>query len=418
MKIRQIIFSVTLLTAFMMPKAQQPLTMDSVEAAIRNNHPAIKMLEAEAKSMDEEAKGAYSWMPPELGAGFFQTPYNPRNWKSMDGQPGMGMFMISVQQMFPNRKSQEADFAYMQAKSSVERQRKEVVLNELLYTARANYYDWIVLEKKLKILNDNYNLLHFMIQSAEIRYKNGLGKIGAYYKAKAAIAGIDNQKLKLENEIAQKRIAINTAMNRNPLDSIVIDTSISWMQFDPALFDSASLRKQRSDISVLEQSIKVNQLERESELTKLKPQFGIKYDHMTQLGNRPFMFSLMGMVRIPLTKWSSRMNKAKAESLLWQSEVLRSQQEMILNEATGMSASALTELVALKRQLGLYQDQIIPALQKNFKTMELGYEQNTEELFELFDAWEALNNMQMESLDQLQKALSMQAALMKLAEIK
>jgi outer membrane protein TolC len=112
------------------------------------------------------------------------------------------------------------------------------------------------------------------------------------------------------------------------------------------------------------------------------------------------------------------MNKAKAESLLWQSEVLRSQQEMILNEATGMSASALTELVALKRQLGLYQDQIIPALQKNFKTMELGYEQNTEELFELFDAWEALNNMQMESLDQLQKALSMQAALMKLAEIK
>jgi outer membrane protein TolC len=66
----------------------------------------------------------------------------------------------------------------------------------------------------------------------------------------------------------------------------------------------------------------------------------------------------------------------------------------------------------------LYETQIIPALRKNFQTMQLGYEQNTEELFELFDAWDALNMTQIEYLDQLKAALLLQAELEKILEIK
>ncbi len=47
------------------------------------------MYDADIRSMDEAAKGARSWMPTELGAGFFMTPYNPKMWKAgmkdMDG---------------------------------------------------------------------------------------------------------------------------------------------------------------------------------------------------------------------------------------------------------------------------------------------------------------------------------------------
>ncbi|MBS1655069.1 MAG: hypothetical protein JSU05_09500 [Bacteroidetes bacterium] len=112
------------------------------------------------------------------------------------------------------------------------------------------------------------------------------------------------------------------------------------------------------------------------------------------------------------------MNKAKAESLVWQNEALKNQQQMIVNEATGMAGTSYTELELKKKQMLLYEQQIIPALRKNFQTMQLGYEQNTEELFELFDAWEALNMTQLDYLDQLQKALQMQAELMKIMELK
>jgi hypothetical protein len=50
--------------------------------------------------------------------------------------------------------------------------------------------------------------------------------------------------------------------------------------------------------------------------------------------------------------------------------------------------------------------------------MQLGYEQNTEELFTLYDAWETLNMTQLEYLDQLQQLLLMQVELERILEIK
>jgi len=415
---KRIIIMVGLTCFLYAANAQQVLRMEEIKTAIEKNHPSLKMLDAEARSMNEAAKGAYSWMPPELGAGFYMTPYNPEKWKVMDGQPGMGAVMLSGLQMFPNKKKQDAEYAFMNAQSSVELQKKNIIENELLYTARKNYYDWIVLEKKLKVLDENERLLNFMLQSAEIRYKNGLGKINAYYKAKAAIATVGNMKLMLSNEISQKRIMINTVMNRDVATSFSVDSNYEWVGFNGNMLTSTALMDQRSDIKVISKNIEVNRLQRVSELAKLKPELGIKYDHMMGWAKQPWLFSAMVMMKLPLAKWSSKMNKAKAESLVWQNEALVNQQQMIVNEASGMAASALTELELKKKQMNLYEQQIIPALRKNFQTMQLGYEQNTEELFELFDAWEALNMTQMDYFDQLQKALQMQAELMKILEIK
>jgi outer membrane protein TolC len=401
-----------------MAMSQQSLSMQEIQSAIEKNHPTLKMLDAEARSMNEAAKGAYSWDAPLLGAGFFQVPYDPGRWKSMNGEPGMGAIMISAQQMFPNKKRQTAEFNFMDAQSTIELQKKDVVKNELLFTARKNYYDWIVLEKKLKVLDENDRLLKFMMQSAEIRYKNGLGKISAYYKAKAALANVENMQLMLRSEIEQKRIAINIVMNRNTDEAFLVDTNYVWLNLNKAMFDSAALIKQRSDIKVIDRNIEVNSLQRKAELAKLKPEFGVQFNHMMGWARQPVMFTAMAMVKFPMAKWSSKMNKAKAESLVWQNEALKSQQQIIINEAAGMANSSYTELQLKKKQMLLYEQQIIPALRRNFQTMQLGYEQNTEELFELFDAWEALNMTQLDYLDQLQKALQMQAELMKIMEMK
>ena len=70
-----------------------------------------------------------------------------------------------------------------------------------------------------------------------------------------------------------------------------------------------------------------------------------------------------------------------------------------------------------KKQLLLFNENIIPALQKNYQTSQLAYEQNTEELFTLFDAWETLNLTQLEYLQQLQDLWMLQIALEKIFEI-
>ena len=109
---------------------------------------------------------------------------------------------------------------------------------------------------------------------------------------------------------------------------------------------------------------------------------------------------------------------ANISSLKWKAEALNAQKEMMINEYSGMAYGMRNEFDLKKKQLELYQSEIIPALKNNFKTMQLGYEQNTEELFMLYDAWEKLNMTQLEYLDILSKAFEMQVTIDRLIERK
>jgi outer membrane protein TolC len=401
----------------------QILQLDNVIDSIRASHPVVKMYDYEIRSMDEAAKGAKSWMPPEFSTGLWMTPYNPSLWKKMDDgmgntKEGMGQYMVGGQQMIPNKKKQNADAAYMQAMSSVEKEKKNASLNELINDAKQFYFDWIILEKKLAVLAQNEKLLNFMIKNAEIRYKNGMEKISAYYKAKAALGNVQNMQLMFENDIKEKRIRINTLMGRNAMAELGIDTSYQLDDYATLVFDSTLLYSSRSDLKSIDQEINLTWLKQETERQSLKPQFGIRYEHMFGFGGLPMQFSLMGMMKFPLAKWSSKMNKANIESLKWKAGALQSQKAMLLNEYSGMGYGMRNELLLKKNQLKLYENNIIPALKNNYKTMQLGYEQNTEELFMLFDAWETLYMTQLQYLELLNQALSIQVGIDRLIEKK
>jgi outer membrane protein TolC len=397
----------------------QTMKLTDIIDSITVSHPVVKMYNNEIRSMDEAAKGAKSWMPPEVSTGFWMVPYNTKLWKKDEmGAAGMGQYMIGGQQMFPNKKKQNADAAYMNAMSSVEKEKKNATLNELINDAKQFYYEWIILKKKLTILEQNERLLNFMIKNAEIRYKNGLEKISAYYKAKAALGNVQNMRLMYENDMIQKRIGINTLMSRNTFIEFDIDTTYRLNDYSALTFDSTLFYNSRSDLRAIDKDINLTRLKQETERQSLKPQFGIRYEHMFGFGQFPMQYTLMGMMKIPMAKWSSKMNKANIESLKWKAIALQSQKEMMANEYSGMSYSMWNELELKNKQLKLYDENIIPALRNNYKTMQLGYEQNTEELFMLFDAWETLYMAQLEYTEILNQALKLQVSIDRLIEKK
>lgn len=402
----------------------QVVKLNDILDTIQALNPNLKMYDAEIRSMDETAKGAKAWMAPEVGTGFFMTPYNTSLWsksKSPDGetQTGMGQYSVAVQQMIPNKSRLNAEYKYMSSMSSVEKEKKGATLNELFADAKRNYYEWLIIKKKLTILDDNEKLVNFMISNAEIRYKNGLEKISAYYKAKAALGSLENMRLMLRNEIKQKRIALNTLMNLpDKNQEYDIDTIYSVNDYSAYIFDSSLFINSRSDIKAIEKDINLTYLKQDLERTKLKPEFGIRYEHMFGFGGAPNLYTVMGMVRIPFARWSAKMYKANIEGLKWQAVSLGSQKQMLINEYSGMATGMKTEIDVKKKQVLLYENNIIPALRRNYQTMQLGYEQNTEELFMLYDAWETLNMTQLEYLDQLQQLLTMQTELERVLQIK
>ena len=408
------LFGISLLSA----KAQT-INLDSIINEIQKANPSLKMYDAEIRSADEAAKGARNWEPPMIGTGFWMVPYNPKYWKKGDnGSFGIGQYQLMAEQMFPNKKKLDAEEKYLQSVSSPDVERKKAILNELIAEAKKNYYEWVIIKKKQSILDQDEKLLNFMIQSAEIRYKNGLGKIGAYYKAKAALGNIQNMRLMLDNDIKQRRIILNTLMSRDKLQEFDIDTLYIIKNYSSTVFDSSTFINARSDIKVIEKDIQVNYLKQNAERAKLKPEFGIHYEHMFGFGQLPMQYTLLGTMKIPLAKWSSRSAKANVESLKWKTESLNQQKQKLINEAAGMAYGMQNDIELKKKQIKLFDENIIPALRKNFQTMQLAYEQNTEELFTLFDAWETLNMTQLEYLQQLQDLMMMQVTLEKILEIK
>jgi hypothetical protein len=395
----------------------QTLKLDAIIDTISASHPVLKMYDNEIRSLDEAAKGAKNWMPIEINTGLWMVPYNPSYWKKGDmGENGMGQYMIGGQQMFPNKKKQNADAAYMEAMSSVEKERKNATLNELISDAKKSYFEWMILKRKLQILDQNEKMLDFMIRNAEIRYRNGLEKISAYYKAKAALGNVQNMRLMFENDIREKRIRINSLMGRNAMIIFDIDTSYQINDFSTVVFDSTLFYSNRSDMKAIDKDINLSYLRQEIEKQSLRTQFGIRYEHMFGFGGLPMQYTLMGMMKVPLGNWSSKMNKANIESLKWKTNALQSQKVMMVNEYSGMAYSMRNDIELKKNQLKLYEDNIIPALKNNYKATQLAYEQNTEELFMLYDAWETLYMTQLEYVELLNRVLGLQVSLELLME--
>src|ERR1700681_313648 len=150
----KIIFAVCLIIGLSLQTANaQTMKLNDILDSIQQSHPSLKMYDAEIQSMDAAVKGARNWMAPEISSGFWMTPYNVNLWKKGgSGSTGMGQYMISAEQMFPNQKYNAANEKYLRAVSSVEAENKKTTLNDLLAKATENYNAWIIIEKKLLII--------------------------------------------------------------------------------------------------------------------------------------------------------------------------------------------------------------------------------------------------------------------------
>jgi outer membrane protein TolC len=379
----------------------QTLSLEEVLVLVKENNPQLKMYDADIQSMNAAASGAKSWMAPQVSTGFFMTPYNSKLWKADEMGTGMGSYMVGITQMIPNASRLKADSNYMNAMSSVEAENKNYTINQLNALAKTNYYQWLVLNKKLKIAKDNLLLLDYMIKSMEIRYQYNMDKMSAHYKATARYSELENTTVMMQNDISQKRIMLNTLMARDKNTAFEIGTTFKFIDVNGMQSDTASLSKNRSDVKAIEKTIALNQLKIEAEKSKFLPEFGVKYDHMFAFGQQPQQFSLMGMVNIPMP-WSTKMNKANINSFKIKNESLNWQKQMILNEATGMISGMTNELNSLKKQYEISEKTIIPALRGSYDASVLAWQNNTGDLFDVLDAWEAINMSQMDSLDKLQ----------------
>jgi outer membrane protein TolC len=390
-------------------KAQaQRLPLDSVLARI-NANPSLQAYDAKISAQDAYATGAKSLDAPKVSAGQYQTPYQIN--------PNTGSFMIQAEQMFTNPAKLRAKEDYMKGMSKVTAEDKSYLKNQLIAQAKQYYYERVVLERKLTLLQNTQSLLEYMLKDANIRLTYGKEKLPNIYKAKADLFQLDNTREQLNNEISQKNIMLNTLMNRDKQTAFTVDTNVVLKDYETAITDTASLANARSDIKGIDRNIDLQQLNATMEYSKRKPDFGIQAGHMFSYGGMANQYILMGSVTIPIVPWASKEYKANLKGIRYEVAELQQKKLDMLNQAAGQLAGLRTDMNSKKRQLKNYNQNIIPALQNTYKTSLLAYEQNTGDLPSVLDSIKGLQSTRMDALDRLQELLQLQVAYEKENEI-
>jgi len=376
------------------------LTLDSVLLYIHHYNLMLQEHDLETLATKTYAEGAKSWMAPMVGGGVFMAPYPGQ--KIMDSRD-KGSFMVSAQQDIPNPAKLKAKEKYLLSKTAIEEESHEVMYNQFRAQAKAAYYGWVVQEKKKAVLQESRRIMEFMLKLAKVRYPLNQGTLGNIYKAEARLHEVENMLLMTDSEIQMKNIQLNMLMSFPPEMRYAIDTVVQVPE--PALLpDTAALTSFRSDVRQLDRTIESMRLNLKLESLERKPDFSLRFDHMTpRTGMMPQQFTAMGMISIPIAPWSARMYKANSKAMNLEIQAMQRGRANILNEAQSMISNMALELNTKRTQVSNYKDKILPALKRNYQTTLLRYEQNTAQLPEVVDAWEALNMAQMEYLNNLEQ---------------
>jgi len=312
--------------------------------------------------------------------------------------------------LFTNPAKLRAKEDYMNGISKVTAEDKNYLKNQLIAQAKQYYYEQVVLEKKLALLQNTRALYEYMLKDANIRLTYGKEKLSNIYKAKAELYELDNIREQLNNNISQNNIMLNTLMNRDKQRDFMVDTNIVISNYETTMTDTASLAASRSDIKGISRNIELQQLNAQMEYSKRKPDFGIQAAHMISYGGYPNQYILMASVTIPIAPWASKEYKANLKGIQYEVEELQQKKMDIMNQAEGQIAGLRTDMSSRKRQLNNYRQNIIPALQNSYKTALLAYDENTGDLPSVLDGIKDLQTARMEALDQLQQLLTLQVA--------
>ena len=398
-KTHQFIYVMLICFVGISAKAQERLPLDSVLARVSTN-PSLQAYAAKMSAEDAYAGGAKSLDAPTISAGQYQTPYQLN--------PNTGSFMIQAQQMFTNPAKLKAKEDYMKGVSTVTAEDKSYMRNQLIAQAKQYYYERVVLEKKLALLQNTQSLLEYMLKDANIRLTYGKEKLPNIYKAKADLYELDNTREQLNNEISQKNIMLNTLMNRDKATAFMVDTSYVVKGYETVITDTSTLANSRSDIKGISRNIELQQLNAQVEYSNRKPDFGIQAAHMLSYGGYPNQYILMASITIPIVPWASKGYKANLKGIQYEVEELQQKKLDRINQAAGQLAGLSTDIGSKKRQLKNYQQNIIPALQNGYKTALLAYDQNTGDLPSVLDGIKDLQTARMDYLDNLQELLTLQ----------
>jgi len=322
-----------------------------------------------------------------LGVEYEQIPSGSWN----PGEAEMQMFMGSQEIPFPLKLIIKRRLAQKEAASTGEKYRAKE--REIEAKTKSAYYELFLAHQKVKINQENKELLEQLSRIAQTKYVTGKASQSDFLKAQVELSKITNELLTSEQEKEVAEAMLRSILSRSLDQPLGIPQEPTRIKFDRNLEDLNSLALETRP-EILGMFKEIEAAKTSSLLMKMEylPDFRIKYEQLHSEG-KSLGKNIAFEANFPLWfgKQSSGVRETKAMVRMKEAELM-AMKNMTLAEIREL----WTKVKSKERLVNLYETNILPLMEQNLKVATIGYETGKVDFIDLLDSQRMLRELRLE----------------------
>jgi outer membrane protein len=279
---------------------------------------------------------------------------------------------------------------------------------DLVVEVRKAFYDVLLTQQMLNIINDDIDRLSKSLSDAYAMYNNGVKDKTDYIRATLALNSARSQKISITNSITAKVTFLKQLMGYPEESSLVLRSSFNEMRND-IIIDTLQVIQynDRIEFQSLQTNLKLLKLSigyyRQSLLPSLSgyANYNINYqnDNLGQLYNENFPSSLAGLsLSFPIFEGTKRVQNIKKSKLEYNRLVLDT-----INLRSEMHTEYISALSLFKSNLAAYRltKQNIDLARDVYNTVQSQYREGIKPYLEVIVSETDLRNAELNNLSSL-----------------
>jgi len=339
----------------------------------------LKQFEQTVRSARQEVDPSGSLDDPRLQAGAMNVPTDNYEFDDHD----MTTKDMALMQKIPYPGILDLQQKQVLAEYRAKRAEMMIFRVELADQVRSTYFGWWAIRETRKIAREERNQLERLLSIARRRYETGKGIQADVQRATTRLSRLENRILKLEQREKERRERLRRLLGYRG------DTfQLSSLDLSPATnVEPRSVRKQIEKTSpVLRRDTELIMAAKQGvQLAELDyyPSFdlGLRY---RQREERDDFVSFS--VTVPLPVWSSSKQTPRFKSKKNQLRAMRSRYRDNRDELQYSFDEALYRLQRIRRQLRLYDNQLLPEARQTMESTLSAYRVGRVEFVSVLDA--------------------------------
>lgn len=380
--------------------AQVPLTLDEVLAAALKANPVLT--EAQKRWEEKEARVplARALPNPELGIMKDDIPTNSLN--PFDGM----MTELTLTQEFMNPGKLDAMEKMAKSEATMSAAEYEAKKLDISTQVKQAYYDYLYNSQAVAIMRENQALMKQLADLAQVNYSTGMVALQDTLKAQTEVSKMDAEIAGMEAMAAAAAGRLNTLMGRSPNEPVQLQEIFRTTAPDQS-FDVLNAQAQSGPaIRGMEQQVAMARSGVDLAKRQSNPDFALSlgyktYQSMSMSGvdgmgmpvttrtKQPSTWNVGVMMMIPL--WGDK-NRAEVKSADASLEAAKAALDNMKNMQAMDLQMALSDAQALWRQIGLFQNVVIPQSEQTYQAAIVGYGSGKVDMMDMLEGINTLRN--------------------------